>query len=300
MRICLIGCVELSAKALDYTLELAAEDECEVVGVITKSASSFNADFVDLGEVVNKTAAKAPVHYYHDESSGDSFARETEADIVYCFGWSHLLRHPLLDSAPKGVIGFHPAALPANRGRHPIIWALILGLSETASTFFQMDERADSGPIVSQQRVPIASDDNAESLYEKLIHVALPQIRQFTLGLNQGSLQPTPQDHSQANYWRKRSPQGGIIDWRMQATDIHNLVRGLSRPYPGADVKSLTGGTFKVWRGSPDAGEHPLNFEPGKILGRQGSQVLVKCAGTSAIWLTEHEIPEAHAKSSYL
>ena len=68
-----------------------------------------------------------------------------------------------------GVIGYHPAALPKNRGRHPLIWALVLGLKKTASSFFIMDERADSGDVISQEEIIINDDDDASSLYAKMI-----------------------------------------------------------------------------------------------------------------------------------
>ena len=88
---------------------------------------------------------------------------------------SRLLKEEILSIAPFGVVGFHATALPANRGRHPIIWALVLGLSETASTFFFMDEGADSGDILSQYKLSISENDNAESLYKKVIKVASVQ-----------------------------------------------------------------------------------------------------------------------------
>ena len=71
-------------------------------------------------------------------------------------GWSRIIGKELLAVPPKGIVGYHPAALPANRGRHPIIWALALGLKETASTFFFMDNGADSGPIISQKSLIIS------------------------------------------------------------------------------------------------------------------------------------------------
>jgi methionyl-tRNA formyltransferase len=78
-----------------------------------------------------------------------------------------------------GVVGFHPAALPENRGRHPLIWALVLGLEETASTFFFMDEGADSGDLLSQRRISIEPADDAGSLYARITEVAMCQIREF-------------------------------------------------------------------------------------------------------------------------
>ena len=78
-----------------------------------------------------------------------------------------------------GVLGYHPAELPKNRGRHPIIWALVLGLKRTASTFFFMDEGADTGDILSQYKINISKNDNAETLYNRIIEVAMKQVDEF-------------------------------------------------------------------------------------------------------------------------
>ncbi|RDB42158.1 formyl transferase [Halomonas sp. DQ26W] len=286
MRICLIGCVEFSGWALKRLFELESVGICTVAGVITKKASSFNADFCDLSGCVEEVNADpAIVHFYKNQEAATSFIRDVRADIVFCFGWSSLLGPEMLSAAPRGVIGFHPAALPQNRGRHPIIWALVLGLDETASTFFQMDEKADSGPILSQKPVPISPDDNASTLYQKITETALAQIEQFTPALVRNSAKFQPQDHTQATYWRKRSLTDGIIDWRMDAVAVHNLVRALHHPYPGAEFQSVQHGAVKVWQTSLSESLFSRNFEPGKILDVQPRRVLVKCGGESAIWL---------------
>ena len=135
---------------------------------------------------------------------------------------------------PLGVVGFHPAALPANRGRHPIIWSLVLGLDKTASTFFFMDAGADSGDILSQREILISDQDDARTLYNKVTEMALSQIEEFLPALASGSAQRVTQSPLEASSWRKRRKTDGVIDWRMSAQSIHNLVRGLSKPYVGA------------------------------------------------------------------
>ena len=70
-----------------------------------------------------------------NEAEQISFITEKSPDVIYCFGWSHILSKKILKLPPYGVVGFHPAELPNNRGRHPIVWALFLGLKKTASTF---------------------------------------------------------------------------------------------------------------------------------------------------------------------
>ena len=102
-----------------------------------------NTDFVDLSHFCIEQSI--PYFHYdgHSSNEPESFMRDLRPDVIFCIGWSHLLNEKFLEIADQGVIGFHPAKLPSNRGRHPIIWALALGLEETASTFFKMEEGAE-------------------------------------------------------------------------------------------------------------------------------------------------------------
>ena len=137
--------------------------------MITKKEAGLNADYKDLSVL----CLNYGIDYKYISNINDEevirYVREKNADIIYCFGWSQIIKKELLEITPMGVIGFHPAALPNNRGRHPIIWALALGLNETASTFFKMDEGADTGDIVSQVKIPICESDYAADLYENIM-----------------------------------------------------------------------------------------------------------------------------------
>lgn len=243
LRILFIGTVQFSEAALKKLIDINAN----IVGVITKKESSFNADFVDLSTL----AKQNNIPFLHVKSANSNeaikFIKERKPDVIYCFGWSEILKKDILNLPRMGVIGFHPAKLPQNRGRHPIIWALFLGLNETASTFFFMDEGADSGDIISQEIVPINYEDDAYSLYRKITEVALKQIEKFTLELEVGSFKRIPQDNSKANYWRKRNELDGVIDFRMSSRAVYNLVRALTKPYIGADVL-YKGKKYKVWK----------------------------------------------------
>ena len=282
MRVVFIGAVKFSARALEVLIDMPIQ----LVGVCTLKESTFNTDHVDLRPIAEKK--NIPVRYTPDINSEAnlSWIRSLEPEAIFCFGWSRLIRKNLLDLPPLGVIGFHPAALPANRGRHPIIWALVLGLQETASTFFYMDEGADSGDIISQEYLIITDSDDAGILYEKITQTALKQLREFVPRLAQGNCQRMLQDTTRANVWRKRGKPDGCIDWRMAAISIQNLVRGLSRPYVGAHFE-CEGEEIKVWRTSveKDALE---NIEPGKVLECSENGILVK-AGIGAIRLHEIE-----------
>lgn len=243
MKVFFIGTVEFSRCALAKLIGM----KTRIAGVATRAQSPFNADFADLTPLCRE--ANIPYRFVNNINDEEvvSWIKSLCPDIIFCFGWSELLKRELLDLVPRGVVGFHPAALPANRGRHPIIWALALGLEETASTFFFMDEGADSGDILSQQFIRIESFDDAQSLYSKIIDTAMRQIEGFVPEIENGTYTRVPQDHSLANTWRKRSKNDGKIDFRMSAYSIYNLVRALTKPYVGAHVV-YNGKEYKVWK----------------------------------------------------
>jgi methionyl-tRNA formyltransferase len=293
MRVLFIGTVEFSRRALERVLTTPAE----VVGVCTLENSSFNADHCDLRGLCESRGIDWT--YAPDVNSDASIAwiRDRRPDVIFCFGWSRILRRPLLESAPLGVVGFHPAALPANRGRHPLIWALALGLESTASTFFFMDERADGGDLLSQRAIAIDATDDAGTLYDKVCRAALEQIAEFVPQLIAGSYVRVPQDDSRANVWRKRGRADGQIDWRMSARSIHNLVRALAKPYVGAHFRRGDA-DVKLWR-TEIVGGVAANCEPGKVVDISADGPVIAC-GENALRLVRCEPAVQFLPGEYL
>ncbi|AOW76488.1 hypothetical protein A3Q34_06215 [Colwellia sp. PAMC 20917] len=298
MKVGFIGCVESSLLALNVLLSLKQHD-IEVVAVITKDKSMFNADHVDLSGVCKSNSI--PCHFEENKNKHASidFMLIYQPDVIYCFGWSYLLENEFIDMPPKGIIGFHPAKLPENRGRHPIIWALALGLEVTASTFFQMEEGADTGPILSQVDIDIDQRDNAKALYNKILDAMELQIKDFTLALADGTAQFTCQDHSKATNWRKRTRKDGLIDWRMQAVDIYNLIRALAKPYPGAEFQYLDE-LQSVWESKISKELFSRNIEPGTVLSTGDANMIVKTGGDTAIELFNLEMNKLPQVGDYL
>ncbi len=294
MRIFFIGTVEFSRQALAKLLELNAE----VVGVATKPNSNFHADYADVSDLCRSGAI--PLRHISDINDSETIGwiKATRPDIIFCLGWSQLLREPLLKLAPLGVLGFHPAALPANRGRHPLIWALALGLQQTASSFFFMDEGADSGNILSQELVEIGPEDDAATLYAKVSATALRQMEKFLPELQSGSAVTHAQDHTKANYWRKRGRTDGQIDFRMSSSGIFYLVRALAKPYVGAHI-CYRDREVKVWKARISDVVAGNNLEPGKVLGHCGASFIVK-SGDGVVEILEHEFRELPMPGEYL
>ena len=286
MRIIFFGSVKFSKACLEKLIE----DKYNIVGICTLKESNFNSDFFDLSIIAKKE--KISYIYYNnlDVNENIIWIENLKPDIIFCIGWSKILNELLLKIPKLGVVGYHPALLPANRGRHPIIWALNLGLEETGSTFFFMDRNADSGPIISQKKIIISQEDDAQSLYKKLVLTARSQISEFVPLLVSNKLFAFKQDHSKANYWRKRNFKDGIIDWRMSSVSIKNLIRSLTKPYDGA-VFIYKEKIYRVWK-SELIDNQKINFEPGKILNVQGeNEYIVKCGiGSIKIYKIEPEI----------
>lgn len=278
MKILLIGSVKFSLDALQYLVEQNAE----VVGVCTKPTPQLISDHVDLSSFCEPR--RIPWIYTSDINSEDTifWIESRKPDVIFCFGWPNLLKEPILSLSKIGVVGFHPTRIPANRGRHPIIWTLALGLQETASTFFLMDSGADSGDIISQETIQVLSTDYAADLYEKITAVALGQLGKILQNLMSEKVTAVPQNLLNSNIWRKRSSVDGRIDWRMTSNSIYNLIRALSHPYPGAhfDYKNSE---YKVWKAEL-VDNFQNNVEPGKVLVAYEGVVEVKC-GEGAIRL---------------
>ena len=281
MKIIVIGTVNFSLEML----EIMHQQGADLVGVITGDDTGINSDYADLVPFCENNGISCYKCKDINAHETVEWIKSKGADIIFCLGWSRLIKSQVLQAASLGVIGYHPAALPKNRGRHPLIWALVLGLEKTASTFFFMDEGTDSGDILSQEEITISADDDAKTLYVKMVETAIQQMQSMIPALENGNYNRIPQDHSFANTWRKRGIKDGIIDWRMSAQSIYDLIRGLTRPYVGANFV-CNGLDYKVWKSRVVDIDETDNLEPGKVLKVDSKVLTVKC-GEKCIELLE-------------
>ena len=118
-----------------------------------RKSSSFNSDYFDIVNYFKKKDIKSV--YTNDINGKKSipWITKIKPDLIICLGWSKLLKKKILNIPKIGTIGYHPSDLPKNKGRHPIIWSIFLGLNKIASTFFQMNTKADDGKIISKKNI---------------------------------------------------------------------------------------------------------------------------------------------------
>ena len=234
-------------------LEAAAESGAEIVAVVTlpgpidpnrSGQCSFDEVAARHGAVLVQTAD------VNAESTLDAI-RALDPELIFVVGWSQLVREPFIALAGEGVFGIHPTLLPRHRGRAPIPWAILSGLARTGVTLFEiLDASADSGAIVGQVAVDIASDETAATLFARIADAHVELIRVCVPQLLARTAPRIPQDARRASSWPKRVPADGIIDWETRAPYLYDWVRAQTRPYPGA-FTFLGDEKVVVWRARP-------------------------------------------------
>jgi len=160
--------------------------------------------------------------------------RALQPDFIFSFYYRSLLGAPLLATARRGALNMHGSLLPKYRGRAPVNWAILRGERETGATLHHMVERADAGDIVDQMSVPILVDDDAREVFAKVTVAAELILARSLPGLIDGSAPRRPQRMEAGQYFGRRRPEDGRIDWQRPALEIHNLVRAVAPPFPGA------------------------------------------------------------------
>jgi methionyl-tRNA formyltransferase len=157
-----------------------------------------------------------------------------QPDFVFSFYYRSLLGASLLRLARRGALNMHGSLLPKYRGRAPVNWAILRGEHESGATLHYMVERADAGDIVDAQAVPILLDDDAREVLAKVTVAAETVLARSLPALLAGTAPRRPQPAVAAEYFGRRRPEDGRIDWKRPALEIHNLVRAVAPPFPGA------------------------------------------------------------------
>jgi methionyl-tRNA formyltransferase len=168
-----------------------------------------------------------------------------QPDFYFSFYYREMLKAPLLAIPKRGALNMHGSLLPKYRGRVPVNWAIIRGETETGATLHYMTEKPDNGDIVAQQAVPILPNDTAYEVFQKVTVAAEMALNIILPALLAGKAIATKQDLSKGAYFGGRKAEDGIIDWSQAAQEIHNLVRAVAPPYPGA-MTQVAGKSMRI------------------------------------------------------
>lgn len=161
-------------------------------------------------------------------------------DYLFSFYYRHMIPVELLACAKIGALNMHGSLLPKFRGRAPVNWAILHGATETGATLHMMEVKPDAGDIVGQSAVSIGPNETATDVFGKVSQAAVTVINQVLPELIQGHIPRKPNNLAQGSYFGGRKPADGQILWHQTAQQVHNLVRAVAPPYPGA---------FTDWQG---------------------------------------------------
>ena len=195
-------------------------------------------------------------------------------ELLLSFYYRGILPPEILELPRLGAYNVHGSLLPAYRGRAPVNWAVLRGERVTGATLHVMTEKPDSGDIVDQEKVPIGPDDTAIEVQRRVTAAAVKILERRLDELKRGTAPRRPQKEEDATTFGKRGPEDGAIEWNQTAEEVHNLVRAVTHPYPGAFTDIFGGKTF-LWKTKlPHLGAHD-NF-PGQIRMERG-RLYVAC-----------------------
>jgi methionyl-tRNA formyltransferase len=204
-----------------------------------------------------------------------SAVKAAEPELVFSFYFRHMLPREIVLSPRLGAFNVHGSLLPKYRGRAPVNWAIVNGETETGATLHAMTAKADAGDIVDQERVEIGPDDSALEVQHRVSAAAVQILTRRLDELKSGSAPRRPQDESQATTFPRRHPEDGLIDWSQSAKRVHDLVRAVTHPFPGAFTNVFGGGRAIIWKTRlPNLGAHD-NF-PGQVRREEG-RLYVAC-----------------------
>ena len=161
-------------------------------------------------------------------------------DYLFSFYYRHMIPAELLECAKIAALNMHGSLLPKYRGRAPVNWAILHGETETGATLHIMEVKPDAGDIVGQAVVSIGPNETATEVFGKVSQAAVTVMNQVLPELVQGHIPRKPNNLGQGSYFGGRKPADGQILWHQTAQQVHNLVRAVAPPYPGA---------FTDWQG---------------------------------------------------
>lgn len=260
------------------SLEILVQHHYPVLAVVTAPDKPRGR-----GQEVTPTAVKhaalrfgLPVIEAHSVKDPDFIRRiaDLHPDLLVVVAF-RILPKEVLALPRLGSINLHASLLPKYRGAAPINWAIINGEQETGVTTFLLQEKVDAGNILLQARVPILPEDNAGTLHDKLAAVGAELLLHTIRLIEMNKITPQPQDDSLATPAPKIFKGDCRIDWRQQALQIHNRVRGLS-PHPGA-FTTHNDLIIKIFRTTLT--ERPSHDEPGTVI-VEGRRLFVATADT--------------------
>jgi methionyl-tRNA formyltransferase len=284
LRIIFMGTPELAAVSLEA---LRREPAFEIVAVVTQPDRPKGRDLKLKPSPVKEIALRAGLPVLQPEKARDenfiAELRRWQPDLIAVAAFGQILPKSILELPRFGCLNVHTSLLPKYRGAAPIQWAILNDETETGVTIMKMDAGMDTGDILTQQATPIRSEDDAETLHDRLAQLGAELLVRTIPDFVAGKIQPRPQPAGQATHAPKIKKEDGRIDWRLPARAIWNRVRAFA-PWPGgftflpAQPQPML---LKIWQAQVVS----QTGSAGEILSADKTGIVIGC-GTDALRAT--------------
>lgn len=271
------------------TLEALLRAGHEIVGVVAETDEFDNKycwseKYLSVKEVA--LSHNLSLYQPPDINSRDFFKKinDLNPNLIVSVSYHSIIREPILDKYT--IINAHGSLLPKYRGRTPINWAIINGEKETGVTVHYVTKKIDAGDIILQKKISIEPNETAGDICEKILPLYPKLITEAVNLIEKGKAPRVPQDNTKATNFGKRTPDDGLIDWAKSSKDIHNWIRALSRPYPGA-FTFRKGKKIFIWKSS--LVDKKYNGLPGEVVDYLNNEPVIM-TGKGALILEDLEI----------
>lgn len=281
MRLIFAGTPSFAATALDALIR----SEHEVALVLTRPDAAAGRGLKTVPSEVKRLAMEHGLPVFQPATLRDpavvEHVRGFGADAMVVAAYGLILPRSVIEAFPHGCINIHASLLPRWRGAAPIQHALLAGDGESGISIMCMDEGLDTGPVYLLESIPIAADETAATLHDKLADLGARNIVKALAGIACGELQPQPQPADGATYANKITKAQARIRWSQPAAEIERAIRAFD-PFPGA-FSHFNQQLVKVW-----AAQLVTDFsgQPGEVSAATEAGIVVAC-GSDALRLTE-------------
>jgi methionyl-tRNA formyltransferase len=269
-------------------LEVLLDQGVEVPLVVTHGDSP--GEYIWFGSVAQLARERRIEVVMPEDPNAAEFVARIRAlrpDFLFSFYYRLMLKPALLAVPKRGAFNMHGSLLPRYRGRVPVNWAVLHGETQTGATLHEMVEKPDAGRIVDQEAVAILPDDLAVEVFGKVTGAAERVLRRSLPRLIDGTAVLHPQELSRGSYFGGRRPEDGRIDWSAPAKRIHDLVRAVAPPYPGAFTE-IEGKRLRILRTRRCAEQSDVPASP--YLNAREGRCHAVCADGDRLELLEVEL----------
>jgi methionyl-tRNA formyltransferase len=269
MRVVFMGTPEFAVPALDALIH----SEHEIVGVFAQPDEPAGRGRSVVSPPVKKLALQHRLTVHQPPSLRRSCELDRLAslrpDVVIIAAYGKILPESFLSVPSHGCLNIHASLLPRHRGPSPIAAAILAGDEATGVTIMMVTKMMDTGPVLTQRRIPILLHDTAGSLAQKLSGLGAELLMETLPQWLDGKLVPQPQDGDRATYSKMITKEDGLIDWHRPAVELWRRVRAF-QPWPGC-YTTWQGRTVKIIEAVPLSGEGT----PGQVVTMSHEQAAV-------------------------